>query len=122
VRALVYLACPYSHPDQAVREARFHAANRCASEFMRAGVFIFSPISHTHPIAIAGGLPLSWDFWEPYDRAVLGACGAVYVLMLEGWQESKGVAAEIVIARELGLPVEYLEPESAAGALPGGCR
>ncbi len=34
---MIYLASPYSHPDVAVREARFHAACRAAAEFMRDG-------------------------------------------------------------------------------------
>jgi Domain of unknown function (DUF1937) len=104
---LVYLACPYSHPEASVRESRFQAANRAAAELMRSGLFVFSPISHTHPIAIAGDLPLGWDFWEGYDRAILAACGRMIVLMLDGWRESKGVQAEIGIAQEMGLPVVY---------------
>lgn len=115
---LVYLACPYSHPDPAVRRARFEAANRCAATLMQAGVFVFSPISHTHPIAEAGDLPLGWDFWEPYDRLLIGACGALYVLMLDGWRESRGVTAEIAIARDLGLEIEYLEPEQDEALAP----
>lgn len=111
---LIYLACPYSHPDPAVRRARFDAANLCAATLMRAGVFVFSPISHTHPIAEVGDLPLSWDFWEPYDRLMIAACGALYVLTLDGWRESRGVSAEIAIARELGLSISYLEPEVGA--------
>ena len=32
------------------------------------------------------------------------------VLMLDGWQESVGVQAEIQIARELGKQIRYLVP------------
>lgn len=77
---------------------------------MSQGMHIFSPISHTHPIAVAGGLPLDWDYWQEYDRAILSACGKMIVLMLDGWKESKGIAAEIVLAKELGIPVEFVEP------------
>ena len=107
---LVYLATPYSHERPAVREHRFNVVNRVAADLMRDGVHIYSPISHTHPIAMAGDLPKGWDFWEQYDRAVLAACMKVIVLRQEGWEESKGVAAEIAIAREMGLPVEFIAP------------
>jgi hypothetical protein len=110
-KPLVYLACPYSHPDAAVRDARFRAANVAAAALMRAGHKVFSPISHTHPIAEAGALPLGWDFWEAFDRAYLDHAGLVIVLRLDGWRESRGVTAELSIARELGIPVEYINPE-----------
>jgi hypothetical protein len=107
---LVYLAAPYSHPDPDIREARFQAVNRHAAAMMAAGVFVFSPISHTHPIAEAGALPLGWDFWEAYDRAMISRCSRVAVLTLDGWRESVGVTAEIRIAGELGLDVEFHAP------------
>ena len=108
-KGLVYLATPYSHKDPAVQEARFLEVNRVAGELMRQGVKVFSPISHTHPIAMAGDLPKDWKFWAEYDRAVLETCGKVIVLMQDGWRESVGVQAEIKMAAELGLPVEYME-------------
>lgn len=107
---LVYLATPYSHERMAVREHRFKVVNRVAADLMREGVHIYSPISHTHPIAMAGDLPKGWEFWEQYDRVMLVACVKVIVLRQEGWEESKGVTAEIAIAREMGLPVEFIDP------------
>jgi hypothetical protein len=109
IRPLTYLACPYSHPDRAVRVARFDAANRAAGKLMREGHHVFSPISHTHPIAEVADLPLGWEFWEGFDRAYLAHSWRVVVLMLDGWRESKGVTAEICIANEQGLPIEYIE-------------
>lgn len=86
---------------------------------MRQGRHIFSPISHTHPIALAGSLPLGWDFWQAYDRAILRVCKRVIVLMLKGWKESKGVAGEIAIAEELGLPIVYMSMEDIYKAIVG---
>lgn len=111
MKTLVYLATPYSHDDPAVRHARFDAVNRMAAFLMREGHHIFSPISHTHPIAEAGDLPRDWNYWQSYDRAILRACSAMIVFTQEGWQSSRGVTAEIAIARELGIPVEYIGPE-----------
>jgi hypothetical protein len=107
---LVYLASPYSHPDPEVREERFQAVARHAAKLMRDGVNVFSPISHTHPIA-QYDLPQGWEFWERYDRAMLGVCSRMIVLKLDGWKESKGVAAEIAIMQEQGKAVEYQEPD-----------
>jgi hypothetical protein len=114
-RTLTYLAVPYSHPDRAVRIARFVAANKAAGVLMRNGDVVFSPISHTHPIAEDCELPKGWDFWQSFDRAYLAASKRVVVLCIEGWSESVGVQAEIKIAEEMGIPVEYIfadEPEA----------
>ena len=112
--ALVYLATPYSHPDAEVREHRFREVNRVAGDMMRRGEHVFSPISHTHPIALAGDLPKGWDFWEQYDREMIAACSELWVLTMDGWKESRGVTAEINIAHEIGRPVKYVMVEVKA--------
>ena len=106
---LIYLATPYSHPESEVMERRFLMVSRVAADLMRDGRHVFSPISHTHPIALAGDLPRGWDYWERYDRLMLGACGKVVVLKQDGWDVSSGVKAEVKLALELGIPVEYME-------------
>jgi hypothetical protein len=114
-RPLVYLACPYSHPDRQVRLQRFWQANVAAAALMtKRHELVFSPISHTHPIATDACLPLGWEFWERYDRAVLSVCHKVYVLALEGWEQSKGGTAELEIARQMGIPIEILDGEWTA--------
>ena len=106
-----YLASPYSHPNPAVREARFQAACRATAELMRAGRVVLSPIVLTHPLT-AFGLSTDWSFWERYDREFLQRCDEVVVLMLEGWTQSVGVQAEIRLATELAKPVSFLNPEN----------
>lgn len=108
---MIYLAAPYSHPDRAVMLARFRAVNKAAALLMSQGLHVFSPISHSHPIAEVGELPTSWSFWEKYDTEALKMCSQVIVLMLDGWKESKGVAAELEIAKSLGLGITYADPD-----------
>ena len=104
---MIYLATPYTHSDPSVMEARFDAACRFAGAMMARGHLVFSPIAHTHPIAVKCGLPRGWEFWDRYDREMIAACEKLVVVMMDGWRESKGVNAEIDIARSLGKPVEY---------------
>jgi hypothetical protein len=106
---LVYLACPYSHPDPAVWENRFAAANYMAARLFEAGVLVFSPIGHSHPLA-AHGLPGGWDYWRPWGEEFLRIAKAMVVLRLEGWEKSVGVAAEILFMREAGKPVHFVDP------------
>lgn len=131
-KSLIYLAAPYSDPDPAVSQRRFELINVAASYMMRQGLRVFSPISHSHPIAMAGGLPTGWEYWEAYDSAILSTCWAFVVLMLPGWHLSVGVGGETNIARNLQLQCfwagvdgldEFLLEEGARGGvqcnLPG---
>lgn len=106
--SLAYLASPYSHPDPAVVVERFEKVSKEAARMVRAGIFVYCPIAHTHPMVIYGELTENWEFWKEYDETWLSICGRLYVLMLPGWESSKGVAAEIAIATRLGLPITYL--------------
>lgn len=117
-KSLIYLATPYSHPDKAVRLARFEAVNRFAAKLMAEGRHVYSPISHTHPIAEAGGLPLGWEYWDIYDRTMMSACSGMIVFCQPGWSESKGVTAEIEIATEMNLEIEFVWPESSIDLTP----
>lgn len=109
---LVYLASPYSHANVAVRERRFTDVCRAAARLMFQGFHVFSPIAHTHPIATHGELPLGWEFWREYDEVMVSRCDSLFVLMLDGWRESRGVAGEIEIAVRLGKQVRFLDPQS----------
>ena len=107
-KSIVYLAVPYSHPDLIVRQARFQTANICAAHLMRQGMHVFSPISHTHPIALAGQLPLGFDYWGAFDMAFLSVAKRIIVVTVDGWKESVGVTKEIAIADGLGLPISFM--------------
>jgi len=104
---LTYLASPYSHPDSAIREGRFRRVCEYAAKLMARGWFVFSPIAHTHPMAVYGELPPGFDFWEAYDVAMIARCQELHVLTLDGWKESRGVTREIEIAETAGIPVTY---------------
>jgi hypothetical protein len=107
MKTLVYLASPYSHPDPAVRLQRFHEACRKAADLMHHGFLVFSPIAHSHSIAVGWGLPLGWEYWEDFDLRLISTCDEMIVLMLPGWQDSVGVTQEIGIAANLGKPIHY---------------
>jgi len=107
---LVYLAAPYTHDDPKVREARFQAVNRTAASLMAHGVRVFSPISHSHPIAQCGNLPDQWAFWREQDLPILELCGRLVVLMLDGWTQSTGVQAEMAAATRRDIPIGFISP------------
>jgi sugar phosphate isomerase/epimerase len=107
---MIYLASPYTHPEPEVMEQRFDAACRAAGALMAKGLIVFSPIAHTHGIAVRCELPRGWDFWAKFDREFVERAECVIVLRLAGWETSRGVAAELRIAEEAGIPIEYMDP------------
>ena len=113
---LAYLATPYSDNNPEIMEERFLKVNKVASILISNGEIIFSPISHTHPIKLAGNLPGTWQFWDEFDRTYLERCYRLYVLMIDGWEKSTGVNAEIKIAKELGLEIIYINYEEIVNA------
>lgn len=104
----VYLMCPYSHKDRTVREGRFALANVAALYLMNGGVYVFSPISHSHPISLSGGNSLDHEFWLRQDRQFVDWADAGIVLTIDGWRESKGIHIELGWFEEMGKPVLYL--------------
>lgn len=106
---LVYLATPYTKYRDGI-ECAFKDAAALAARLLREGVKVYSPIAHTHPIAIYGNLdPLDHKIWMPFDEAMMTASAALLVANLPGWRESYGVAHEIEFFTNAGKPVFYLE-------------
>lgn len=109
---MIYLASPYSSIDARVREDRFRAAARHAAMLVKRGEHVFSPVVHSHPIAIYGtDVPTHFAFWREFDRRMLAHCDFLRVLRLDGWDESLGVQQEILIATEYQMPIMYEDPE-----------
>jgi hypothetical protein len=109
-KRIIYLASPYSHPDRVVRKWRYRMACHGTARLLEAGHLVYSPIVHSHPLT-AYGLPANWEYWRAMDEAMLRRCDALVVLKLPDWEQSQGVAAEIALARELGLRIDFVAPK-----------
>lgn len=108
---VIYLACPYTSDDLSLREFRVQRANETAAALMAEGKLVFSPLSHSHPIATQCDLPVDFHYWQEWNKAMISRCDALYVLELDGWQDSKGVVWEIEFAQSMKIPVIRLNRE-----------
>jgi hypothetical protein len=113
---MTYLAIPYSwNPDKA-----FEIANVKAAELMLPNRdSIFSPISHSHPIArhMPESYRLDQEFWMDQDLPMLRLCKKVVVIVpcmdgdtskgLELVANSKGCNREVQEANKCNIMVEY---------------
>jgi hypothetical protein len=111
-RELIYLACPYTDPDPAVRLHRFQQATKAAASLIRQGHIVFSPITMTHPIdmEMAGpGNTLGSEFWISFDETFMNRCDLFALLPLQGWQDSSGVRRELAYFQAMGKPLKILD-------------
>ena len=97
----VYLASPYTHEQYLVRALRTRAAARAAGVLLKAGYLVFSPIVHGHLIAIYSEfpVPIDYSYWESLNEEFILWSDALYILTLDGWEDSIGIKREIEIAR-----------------------
>lgn len=116
MKQIVYLACPYSHPDMAVRIARFEDSARAAAHLIHQGIFVYSPITMTHPIDLvmaSENETMGTDYWVDFDEAFMDVCSEMLILTLPGWQKSRGIQREIDYFQAAGKPIGYLNKRSS---------
>lgn len=103
-----YLASPYTNYCQG-REAAYIEVCKVAAKLLKDGMFVFSPVAHSHPIATLGNLdPVDHNFWLALDVAILDECDGLLVLQMPGWKESQGISAEIEHAKKTHKFISYL--------------
>lgn len=107
---MIYLASPYSHEDAAIREQRANEAAAAALALITRGHSIYSPIASWHHWCQIWGLPFEYETWASQDRGMIEAASELWVLMLPGWRESRGIAAELTHAQVMSKPVKFVEP------------
>lgn len=107
--ARLYLASPFTvYPD---KETAWRDACRAAAALQALTTMaVYSPIADSYGVEAVGGARLTHAEWMLRDKAMLLACEHVAVVMLPGWERSKGIAQEVAWAREAKMPVSYLQP------------
>lgn len=107
---MIYLASPYSYKaTPELMHTRYLQALAKTAELTLQGKAVFSPIVSSHQLSLLHEMPTTWEFWSVVDYAFLDASSELYVLMLDCWDKSVGVQAEIKYAQEIGLTITYIE-------------
>ena len=111
-----YLATPYSkYPDGI--EAAFHLAAETRGILLKAGVPCFSPIVHSHPVAMVCRIdPLDHSIWLPSEAPILRLAHGLIMLRARSWEVSYGMAEEYKLFIAAGKPVVFMDP----GVVPEG--
>ena len=119
---MIYLAAPYTHPSLDTRNWRYQRAKAALFELWENGEPALCPIVQGHEYENhqrGGARALPHEFWMLIARAQLVACTKIYVLTLQGWEESKGLEAEITLAHGLAKPIIGFAPNNHAQDVSG---
>lgn len=105
-----YFATPYTKYPHGLEKA-FELAAVNAAMLLRAGVPIFCPIVHTHPMAMYGNIdPTDAPFWMSTQVPFVRLAEGIIALRAESWKLSHGMTEELrEFARE-GKKVIYMDP------------
>jgi len=109
---LEYLAIPYSDNNRWVMEFRAAVSDYIFAELSNEGRIVYAPISACHNISSKYILPNTFEFWEKVCLTFVSLAYKLIVVKLPGWESSIGVIAELKLAKQLGLEIEYLDPIS----------
>jgi len=105
-----YLGSPYSKYPDGIEEAA-RRISEIAGALIRLGIPVYSPIAHTHPIAIASGMdPLDHEIWLPADEPLARAAHGLLLAQMRSWDTSYGLSEEQKIFRDDGKPVVFIDP------------
>ncbi len=110
-KELIYIASPYTNSDARVRMENYLIVTKIAGDLVSRGAIAVSPITYGHTLAEHTKMPTDWDFWMDFCLVLLAKCDKILVCnTMVGWEESRGVAAEIEFAKQKGIKIEYLKP------------
>jgi hypothetical protein len=110
-KPLIYLASPHSHTSTCIREDRYIAALNCTSWLIDNGFWCFSPIVHSHNLPCNKGDKISFEFWKEFDTETITRMDELWILITPGVFESKGVRAEIEIAKLQGKRIMVIRKQ-----------
>lgn len=102
-----YLATPYAgYPGS--RWTAYVLACKNAGLLLGAGIPVFCPIAHSHPIATTAQLDADHAGWLALDEKFMAVAHGLIVCKLPGWDKSKGVAHEMAYMKS--KPLIMMEP------------
>lgn len=101
---IIYLASSIRPKGDQTLRGNIDNAKRIALELWKKGYTVFCPAANTDlPSEAAHDLNLPDERWLNADLYFLSKCDAMVIA--PGWEESIGVAGEIVFASENNIPV-----------------
>ena len=110
-KGFLYLASPYSRYPYGM-EAAYATVSEIAARVIEFKVPVFSPIAHSHGIAMHGEIdPSSHDIWLPVCQPMIDAAAGMIIAEMEGWSDSVGIRFEIEEFAKAKKPIWRMSPD-----------
>ena len=106
---MIYVGSPYSDPDHLVRKDRAFQVSRFVAAYIKRGHILYCPIASWHHVAEKFTLPTDFKFWQQLNFQMLRFASEMWVLRLDGWTASVGLAGEIDMAKDLYIPTVHFD-------------
>ena len=71
---------------------------------------VFSPIAMTHGMVEFRPQATSWEHWRANDLGLLRKADDLFILTLDGWEESVGMREENKVANAYGIRINQIIP------------
>lgn len=121
----VYIASPYSYYSKVpiigkyiskfFRSKRERAVSKITAALLESPIGPFAPIgpiTQSHRLAkFMTNVNTGFDTWRDIDFTLIEICDIMFVIMLDGWEESQGVQAEIAFAVKKDIPRVYINKD-----------
>jgi hypothetical protein len=108
---MIYVASPFTHDDEAIKEYRKQINEKVCSHLIKLGYCAISPIVYGCTLIDKHWLTNDdFTYWESFCLTLLKKSDIMYVLRLDGWAKSMGVFNEINFAWDNSIPIMFIDP------------
>ncbi len=108
-KEMIYLATPYTHKNDEIREIRFRQACMIGAKLIEEGHRLFSPIVAYHPMSWYGNFKTDYHTFGSFCKIHMSISTILYIAEFSGWEDSVGVASEMLLAEQQGLPIFHVK-------------
>lgn len=102
---MIFIACPYWHENEKIRDYRREKAIQYSTKLMKRGILNYSPLSYTKRYKDDN---TKEGYWIKHGLRLVDACDQIHVLCLDGWEKSAGVKGEIERGVKNGAEIRYV--------------
>ncbi len=105
----IFVAGPYNHHNAEIKRQRIDLIVGYCVELFQNGDSPISPLMMGMAMVKLANLPTDTETWVVYSETLMTGCDELHVLMLEGWEISVGIQAEVAAAKKLNIPIKYIK-------------